>query len=138
QRLIDLVKRVLFLRKQAERKIAIVGVGTGVGLMHAECGGFAAFSARSERVLRDSSHRIDHRVAELEKLVLLLADKRRELALVIIAGKQRTRAFAGFFGGNFSGRLFGGFFRENFFLFGGGHNSKGAPTIGRRKKRRLN
>ena len=45
QRLIDFVKGVLFLRKQTEREIAIVSVGASVGLMHAECGSFTAFSA---------------------------------------------------------------------------------------------
>jgi hypothetical protein len=43
ERLIDFVKRILFLRKQAQREIAVVRVRSGVSLMHSKSGRLAAF-----------------------------------------------------------------------------------------------
>ena len=65
----------------------------------------------------------------------LVVDERSQLALVMITSAQQRGAgvSTGFLGRNFAGRLFSGFFGGNFFLFCGGHNSKGAPAIGRRK-----
>src|SRR5205807_9943327 len=71
ERLIDLVKCVLFLRKQTEREIAIVSVRSGVSLVHPEGGGFASFRARTQGVLSDASHGIDHGIAQLQQLLLL-------------------------------------------------------------------
>ena len=70
ERLVDFVKRVLFLRQKAERKIAIVGVAPGIRLVHAEGGSLAPFGARAQRVLRDARHRIHHRVAQLQQAYL--------------------------------------------------------------------
>src|ERR1700751_3631139 len=94
--------------------------------MHSKRGGFAAFRTGTERVLSDSGHGINHRVAELEKLVLLFANERAELALVVIPAQQRRlRALARFLGRNFTARSFGGFLSgENFFLFCGAHKFK--------------
>ena len=78
ERLIDFVKRILFLRKKAEREIAIVGVAPGIGLVHAEGGGFAALGAGAEIVLRDTGHRIDHGIAQLQQLLFLRAGERIE------------------------------------------------------------
>ena len=79
QRLVDFVKRVLFLRKKAERKIAIVSIAARIGLVHAESGSFAAFRAGAQSVLRDAGHGIDHRVAQLQKFFFLAAGERIEL-----------------------------------------------------------
>src|SRR5207249_5500495 len=96
QRLIDLVKRVLLLRKQAEREIAIVGIGAGVSLVHSKRRSFAAFSARTERVLRHAGHGIDHGIAQLQELLLLLARERAQFTFAMIASEQRlSRARAG-------------------------------------------
>ena len=91
KRLIDLVKRVLFLREQAEREIAIVGVAAGVGLVHAEGGGFAAFRAGAEIVLRHAGHGIDHGVAQMQQLFALAVGKRIELSLLVIVPENRLR-----------------------------------------------
>src|SRR5205085_3077159 len=97
-------------------------------------GGFAAFGPRTERVLRDSGHGIDHRVAELEELFLLLAHEGRELALGMIIAEQRlARALNRFLGRNFASRLFCGLFGRSFFLFCLGDNPKGARRGDRRK-----
>src|SRR5438067_3518903 len=88
QRLVDFIKRVLFLRKQAEREIAIVSVAAGICLVHAERGSFATLGARAEIVLRHAGHGIHHRVAQLEELVLLSAHERVELAFLVILGRE--------------------------------------------------
>ena len=88
QRLVDLVKRILFLGKQAEGEVAIVGIAPCIRLVHAERRGFAAFRARTQIVFRDSRHRIDHRVAQLQKFVFLAANERIELALFEVFRSQ--------------------------------------------------
>ena len=79
ERLVDFVKRVLFLREQAEREIAIVGIAPGIGLVHAEGGGFAALGAGAKVVLGHARHGIDHGVAQLQELLLLCRGERIEL-----------------------------------------------------------
>ena len=92
QRLIDFVKRILFLGKKAERKIAIVGIASGVGLVHPKGGRFASLRAGAEIVFRDSSHRIDHRVAQLEQLLFLGAGERIEpFRFVVLARTKSVR-----------------------------------------------
>src|SRR5713226_8675374 len=106
--------------------------------MHSKRGGFAAFGARTKRVLRHTGHGIDHGIAQVQELFLLLARKRTQLPLSMIASEQRlsrVRAGAnarrfGFLYRNLPGwlRFAGGsFLSRNFLLFGFGHNSKGAP-----------
>ena len=76
--------------------------------MHSKGRGFAAFSARTQRVLRHARHGIDHGIAQLQELLLLLARERTQFALVVIASEQglaRIRAGAGFFGRNLAGWL---------------------------------
>src|SRR4029450_5898695 len=87
ERLIDFIERVLFLRKQTQCKIAIVSIRSSVGLMHAKSRGFAAFSARAESVLGNAGHGIDHGVAKLKKILLLLSRERVKpaSALMIVA-----------------------------------------------------
>jgi hypothetical protein len=76
ERLVDFVKRVLFLRKQTQGKIAIVRVGPGVGLVHSESRSFAAFSAGAKSSLCHTGHRIHHSIAKLEEILFLFADER--------------------------------------------------------------
>lgn len=71
----DFVQRVLLLREDVKREVAIVGVTASVGLMHAECGCVGPFFAASERVTRHSVHLVDESVAEIEKLLLLFAEE---------------------------------------------------------------
>src|SRR5260370_40689551 len=78
ERLIDFVERVLFLREQTQCEIAIVGVRSGVGLMHAKSRSLAAFGARAKSVLGNACHGIHHGVAKLKQLLLLLARDRIE------------------------------------------------------------
>src|SRR5690242_4227134 len=92
--------------------------------MHSECGSFTAFGSRTERVLRDASHGIDHGVSKLKQLLFLFANERREFALVVIAAKQGARTLVCFFGRIFADRFFGGFFWSSFFLFWGGNKLK--------------
>src|SRR5207237_1371608 len=142
QCLIDLVKRVLFLGKQAESEIAIVSIGAGIGLVHSKGGGFAAFGAGTESILSNAGHGIDHGITQLKELVLLLARERAHFALAIILSEQslaRVGTSVGPFGRNLLRRLrFASFLGGNFFLFGCGHNSKGVRRGERRQKRRLN
>jgi hypothetical protein len=69
--LIDLVKRILFLREKAEREITIVGVAARIGLVHAKRRSLAALCPRTQVVLGHPGHGIDHRVAQLEELFFL-------------------------------------------------------------------
>ena len=78
----------MLLRKQTQREIAIVCVRSGIRLMHAKGGGLAAFGARAQSVLGDASHRIDHRIAQLQQFFLLLAGKRVQLAIAVVAAEQ--------------------------------------------------
>ena len=84
ERLVDFVKRVLFLRKQAKCEIAIVCIGAGIGLVHAERGSFTAFGARAKCVLRHAGHGIDHGIAQLQQFLFLAASERIEFAFLII------------------------------------------------------
>src|SRR5438128_5125475 len=97
--------------------------------MHSKRGRFAAFGARTERVLRDPSHGIDHGIAQIEELLLLLARERIQLAYAMIASEQhlaRVRAGARFFRRDLPRLRFAGssFFSRNFLLFLFGHKFK--------------
>src|SRR4030095_7939578 len=91
KRLIDFVKRVLFLGKQTQREIAVVGIRSGIGLMHPKSRSFAAFSARAEGVLGNAGHGIDHGIAKLKEIFLLLTRERVESALPVIVSHQLER-----------------------------------------------
>ena len=65
-------------------EIAVVGVAAGIRLVHPEGTGLAAFGAGAEIVLRDTAHRVQHRITEREKALLLLAQEWRELCIRLI------------------------------------------------------
>src|SRR5438094_6801666 len=88
ERLVDFVKRILLLRKQTQRKIAIVRVGPGIGLVHAKGRSFAAFRAGAKSALGYARHRIHHGVAKLEQFFFLLANKWIELPFTMIQAEQ--------------------------------------------------
>src|SRR6266568_4585837 len=73
------------------RKITIVSIGPGVGLMHAKGRSLAAFSARAKSALGHTGHGIHHGVAKLEKFFFLLANKRIELPFAMIQAEQHRR-----------------------------------------------
>src|SRR4029450_1530732 len=91
KRLIDFVKRVLFLGKQTQREIAVVGIRSGMARMHSKSRSFAAFSPRAERVLGNAGHGIDHGIAKLKEFLLLLARERVEPALPVIVSHKLER-----------------------------------------------
>jgi hypothetical protein len=55
--------------------------------MHSKSRSLAAFSARAKSVLGNTGHGIDHGVAELKQLLLLLAGERVEPPLAMISAK---------------------------------------------------
>src|SRR4029077_1331843 len=91
ERLIDLIKRVLFLREQTEREITIVSVRTSVGLVHPEGGGFASLCARTQGVLGDAGHGIDHSIAQLQQLFLLPLGKGIKPARFVVVPENFCR-----------------------------------------------
>ena len=66
ERLIDFVNCVLLLGEQAEREITVVSVRSGIGLMHPKSGSLTAFCPRTQRILGDAGHGIDHGIAKLQ------------------------------------------------------------------------
>src|SRR5205807_9357043 len=92
------------------RKIAVVCVGPGVGLMHAKCGSFAAFSAGAKSALGHAGHRINHSIPKLEELLFLLADEWVQLLFAMIQTQQNRRRLCG---------LLSGFWRTSCALFDG-------------------
>ncbi len=153
--LIDFVKCVLLLREQAERKITIVSVRTGIGLMHAKSGSLVAFCPRTQRILGDTGHGINHGIAKLQQFLLLRPRERIKSALLVVRSQNCWLSFppaarsrllpSGFRSSRFRlpffrdgpsllrrlgrfwrARLFRGLARRNFFV-GFGHKSNLAP-----------
>ena len=55
--------------------------------MHPKGGGFAAFRARTQRVLRHAGHGIDHRITQLQQFLFLFAGERVQSALAMVAAQ---------------------------------------------------
>src|SRR5216117_875110 len=91
--LVNFVKRVLLLRKQTQRKIAVVRVRSGIGLVHAKRRSLAAFSAGAQSSLGYTGHRIHHRIAKLEELLFLLAHEWVQPLFAMIQTQQNRRRF---------------------------------------------
>src|SRR4029077_16145385 len=84
QRLVDFIKRVLFLREETQLKTGIACCRAGVGLVHSEGGSFAAFSAGAKGAMGHAGHRIDYRIAKLKQLLFLLSNERIQLLFAMI------------------------------------------------------
>ena len=70
--LVNLVKRSLFLGEHAEGEVAVVGIATCIGLMHAEGGGLGA---GVQVVAGNSSHGVKKGVLEFEETLTLLGQE---------------------------------------------------------------
>src|SRR3981081_1324648 len=72
--------------------------------MHAESGRFTSFGARTQRVLRNAGHGINHGVTELKKFLLLFAGEGIELAAARVSTWQ-TKSIVDAMGTAFAGHL---------------------------------
>lgn len=59
ERHVDFVQRVLLLREQAESKVPVVGITSGIGLVHSEGTALAAFRTGTQGIFGDSAHRVE-------------------------------------------------------------------------------
>ena len=78
--LVNLVKRSLLLGEHAEGEVAIIGIASGIGLVHAKSRGI---TAGVQVVAGDSSHRIEEGILEFEETLALLGKERGELEILV-------------------------------------------------------
>jgi len=82
--LFDFVKGVLFLGKDVECEIAIVGIAPGVGLVHPESRGISIFATNS--IARHAGHLIDQRITQIEEALALRFEKGRRRLFRLLLG----------------------------------------------------
>ena len=64
-------------------------IAARIGLVHPKGGGLASLRAGAEIVFRDSRHRVDHRITQLQQFVFLRAGDGLGAFPVILAGQNR-------------------------------------------------
>ena len=77
QRHVDFVERVLFLRKKTERKVPVVGITSGIRLVHSEGTALAAFRAGAQGIFGHSAHCVEKFVFQYQQTLFLLFQKSR-------------------------------------------------------------
>jgi hypothetical protein len=80
QGLVDLEKRVLLLREEIEREVAVVGVTAGVGLVQPVGGSLVGIMAGTQIVAGHAGHGIKQGVLQSKQTQLLLLQPRVEAA----------------------------------------------------------
>ena len=129
ERFVDFEQRVLLLRKETEREIAVIGVAARIGLVQSVGRDLVGIVARAEIIARHTGHGIEQRVLEGQQAELLLFQPWVESAGFVdrlAEGEHVAHADERSFGcaafgarGNFDrGRFFGGCLGRGGFLLG--------------------
>jgi hypothetical protein len=85
QGVVNLIKGILLLGKDAQGKIPVVGITSGIGLVHPERRGFAS---GVEIATCHPSHGVEEGILELQEALLLFFQKGGELGVFV---KKRLR-----------------------------------------------
>lgn len=67
----DFIKRVLFFGEHRKREVAVVGIGTGIALVHTAAGSFAAFWRTANGFTSGACHGIDDFITKVEETLFL-------------------------------------------------------------------
>ena len=81
ERFVNLVKRTLFLGEHAQGKVTVVGITTGIGLMHSESG---SLRSGMEIITGHASHGIEEGVLEFQKTLTLFCQERGEFETLVL------------------------------------------------------